>query len=60
MIPYLKANFEYERETLDETEEAEVEEISEWEGFQQEDLVDAMLDLNRDASIFPRLTSRVL
>ena len=33
---------------MDKSEEAEYEEISEWEGFGQEDLTDAMLDMFED------------
>lgn len=41
----LKANYKHEGEVMDVNGEAEDEEISVWEGFQQEDLADAMLDM---------------
>ena len=41
----LKANYKREGEVMDVNGEAEDEEISVWEGFQQEDLADAMLDM---------------
>lgn len=44
----LKANYELKGECVDKSEEAEYEEISEWEGFGQEDLTDAMLDMFED------------
>lgn len=44
----LKANYELKGECVGKSEEAEYEEISEWEGFGQEDLTDAMLDMFED------------
>lgn len=44
----VKTNFGHEEEFPDEEEEAEDEELCEWEGFRQEDLVDAMLDMFED------------
>ena len=41
----LKANYKREGEVMNVNGEAEDEEISVWEGFQQEDLADAMLDM---------------
>lgn len=41
----LKVNYEFEGETMDENDQDGDDEISEWEGFQREDLADAMLDM---------------
>ena len=44
----LKVNYEFEGETMDENDQDGDDEISEWEGFQREDLADAMLDMFDD------------